>query len=75
MNTEGTRGRDGTEDLRFCNVMDCGGAGNSNSIFSSKVILLVSFGSIRLNSDAVFGMGGRGGRFVGLPIELPKIDF
>ena len=67
MKTDGTSGRDGTEDLRLCKTLAPGGAGNSNWIFSSKVMLFVSFGSRRFNFDALVGGGGSGGSCVGLP--------
>jgi hypothetical protein len=75
MNTDGTRGRDGTEDLRLCLETVPGGAGKRSWIFSSKVMLLVSFGRRRVNLDALVGGGGRGGSFVGLPGLDIKHDF
>ena len=75
MNTEGTRGRDGTEDRRLCIEDWPGGAGNNNWIFSSNVILFVSFGSKRCNLFALVGGGGSGGSCVGLPGFDIKIDF
>lgn len=49
------RGSDGTDDLRFGTPCTPGGAGNSREIFSSTVILRVSFGRSLSNRDAVVG--------------------
>lgn len=52
-----------------------GGAGNNNSIFSSKVMLLVSLGSNLFKPAAVVGGAGNGGSVVGLPGLPPKMLF
>ena len=72
-NMEGTRGTDGTDDLRL-DLTDLGGAGKSISIFASKDWLLVSAGNNFLSSDAVLGNGGSGGSVVGLPEKVLKMD-
>jgi hypothetical protein len=75
MNTEGTRGRDGTDDLRLCLETGPGGAGKSSWIFSSNVMLFVLFGNKRINLAALVGGGGSGGSSVGLPGLDIKKDF
>lgn len=67
MYTDGNRGSEGTEDLRFRVVIAPGGAGKSSWIFSSNVILFVLFGKRRIKLAALVGGGGKGGSCVGLP--------
>lgn len=61
MKAEGTLGSDGTDDLRLGITGTPGGAGKSNWIFSSKVMLFVSFGNNRFNLEALVGRAGSGG--------------
>ena len=74
MKTDGTRGRDGTEDRRLCVETGPGGAGKV--VGSSHRMSYSSYHSvIASNLFALVGGGGSGGRCVGLPGLDIKIDF
>jgi len=70
----GMRGTSGTDDLRLI-ALALGGLGNIRVTFSSKVMLLVSFGCGLDGRAALFGREGRGGSCVGLPAVEARSDF